>query len=129
MLEKRPEVGTEVDLYFPEKSPPASLFNISGPVHDSVKAARNIRVINHNIQTVFPASNDKLLLDGPRYRVVHALIDPRPHITSLLANCCNFCNLESGIIAQPQGFECTSLIGLVDCFERNIEWDGTVGGM
>lgn len=90
---------------------------------------RNIRVVNHNIEAVFPASDDKLRLDSPRDGVVHGLIDPWPHITPLLANRRDFCNLERGIVAQPQNFECTCLISFIDRFKRYIERDRAIRGM
>lgn len=60
---------------------------------------KNVRVVNHDIQAIFPASHHKLLFDSPSNGVIHGLVNLWPHPASLLTYRCNLCNLERGIIA------------------------------
>jgi hypothetical protein len=92
-------------------------------------------IVGHKVETVSPTRRDQLALNSSRWRmaldfrylswlvsrtdgIVTALIDGRSDPASLATRHDDFCNFESGIVAQPKLLEFALLVQLVDALKR-----------
>lgn len=69
----------------------------------------NLRIIDHDVKSVFPTGHEQLLLNRSGDDIIHSLIHTWFHPSSFLTQGANLGHLKCSVITQSQPLEFPSL--------------------